>query len=194
MRPSHAAIAAAILAVLLLGRSAVAESGPVLSARDCPALFGNEAVRRGNRDYRHRYLHWIEQEPAGITVAHSKDDWDTPVQIRVNDVALVETAASATGRRAVLEVAPRTASIVGCAAGRYQVAMDDGISPGSRVLAVLRGLLLLDHHGRLAFMAEPGATAPRWLVAWRVRGVVRHHRSRVAPAPAPAPSSPPRRR
>lgn len=191
---SHGCIAAA--ALLLLGGRAAAEPGGPASSRACPALFGDGTVRRENRDHRRRDLHWVHQEPDGITVAHSSDDWRAPVELAIKGLALVETAAEVKagrkGRHAVLEVSPRIASVVGCPAGRYRLTLDDGITPASRVLAVLHGLLLLEHDGRLAFLAAPGVSRPRWLMAWRVRASLRPPRSGVARV-AP-PSRPPQRR
>jgi hypothetical protein len=184
------AVHLAIVLRLVQHGAAHAEAAP-LGAEECPALFGSTSVRRGNRDYRRHNLHWVQQEAAGITVAHSKDDWDTPVPLAITGLALVRTA----GSKAELELSPRTAALVGCAAGRYRVMVDDGVSPNLRVLAILRGVMLLDQRGRLAFVSAPGEASPRWLMAWRVRGIVTHGSSarRPAPAPPPRPPPPPRR-
>ncbi len=140
----------------------------MLSAAACPSLFGGGAARAANAKRRGQ-LYWIDQESGGVTVAHRSDEWDEPVPFEIRGVQLQ----SAREGRAVVELSAAGAAALGCRAGRYRLGVDDGLTRSVRVLAILDGVVLVEHGRRLAYVLASGARAPRWFLAWSAPGEVR---------------------
>jgi len=138
-------------------------------AEACPALFGDQQVRSDNSARRARTLDWVDEEEDGVTVAHTNGRWKEPIRLRVRGVQLV----SVRSNRAVVQISPTLAAAAGCQPGDYQVRVDDALTANTRVLAVLSHSVLVEHRGRLGFIAPRGTDSPRWLLAWRMNGEVR---------------------
>jgi len=155
-------------AALARGAGEVGSRQPLLSAQECSALFGSGAVRAGNAQ-RRGLLYWVDQESGGVTVAHRSDEWDEPVPIRVRGLRLDAARAGL----AVVTLAAEGASALGCRQGRYRVGVDDNLTRAVRVLAVLDGVVLLEHRRRLVYLLAPGARDPRWLMAWSAPGLIK---------------------
>jgi hypothetical protein len=135
----------------------------------CPALFGDQQVRSHNSARRAHTLDWVDEDEDGVTVAHTNGRWKEPVRLRVRGVQLV----SLRSKRAVVQISPTLAAAAGCQPGNYEVQVDDALTANTRVLAVLNSSVLVEHRGRLGFIAIRGTDSPRWLLAWRMNGEVR---------------------
>jgi len=70
----------------------------------------------------------------------------------------------------VFQVSGEAASAGRCRAGRYVVGVDSALSRHTRVLAVLSHVVLVEHRGKLAYVASTSAPTPSWLLAWRMQG------------------------
>jgi hypothetical protein len=148
--------------------AAQAREPALLAAQECPALFGDGKARARNAQ-RRAQLYWVEQEAGGVTVAHRSDDWEEPVPFQMRGVEL----RSARSGEASVELSAAAASALGCRAGRYRLRADDGLTRSVRVLALLDGVVLVEHQRRLAYLRAPGAREPRWLLAWSAPGEIR---------------------
>lgn len=200
MEVVRALLSLSLLATLLLvprpGRAGPDGAVTAPTGRErCPRLFGGPRSRKRAEARRERLLHMVLEEPSGITVAHSRLRWNgDPHQLEIEGVELVSTD-DESPRTAVLRVSGGAAGRVGCDPGPYRVSQDDAIGRRTRVLAVFREVVLVEHGGRLGYLLAPDADPPRWLVAWSVPGATIHPgRAGTAPKPPPAPRPAPKKR
>ena len=137
-------------------------------ASQCPALFGGEQNHQRNAARRQRLVDWIEEDEDGVTIVHTSHAWrKDPYPLHLRGLRLVRVA----GGQATFELDAAAAAHTGCRAGVYRLGVDSSLSRRTRVLAVLSSVVLVEHHGRLAFIAPAGADVPgRWLLAWRMDG------------------------
>lgn len=137
-------------------------------ADQCPAVFGDRQVRAHNGTARRGQLDWIEEDESGVTIVHANERWDDPFRLSIRGVRLVRVDS----RAAVFELSAQVATQVRCRAGLYALGVDDGVSRRTRILALLKHGVLVEHRGRLAFIAPSTVASPRWLVAWRMPGEI----------------------
>ena len=133
----------------------------------CPVLFGDGETLAYNATFRARRIDWIDEDDGGVTIVHTSQRWGAePYRLRIRGLKLVRVRDGA----AVFEMSPAVAARTGCVAGSYRVAADSVLSRRTRILAVLSHVVLVEHRGRLAYIAPTSVSAPRWLMAWRMEG------------------------
>lgn len=143
-----------------------------LTGRDCPALFGSGATRSRNRRWRARRLSWVHEDEAGVTVVHTGSWRRRPGRVRLRGMRLlsaVPAKGGGGGGGATIRLAGWLARRVGCRRGPYHLGRDDALDADTRVLAVLRGKLLVARRGELRYVATRAVGRPRWLLAWGSR-------------------------
>jgi hypothetical protein len=138
------------------------------AASACKALFGASASRARNARHRAARLDWIEEDEAGVTVAHTHPGWEEPTQLRVQGVRLVGVQ----GQSAVFELNAVQGALLGCKPGRFHLRADDSIGRRSRIIAVLASGVLVEWGGALRFISAPGQRSPRFVMGWRLPGEV----------------------
>lgn len=138
--------------------------------RACPALFGDTHTRDQNAADRLRRLDFVAEEDAGTTIAHRAGHWREPARLKLRGLRLVRTRP---GQAAVFQVSEGLARSTGCSDGTYAVGTDAALGGRARVLAILKGGVLVEHGLRLGFIALPQTEPPRWLLAWRPRILVK---------------------
>lgn len=167
----------------------------------CPRIFGNEVTRTANKGHRAKSLHFVIEETAGITIAHSHASWSEPIRLKLTGIELVAQVPRDPAR-AVVRISREIADEIGCPEGYYEVRKDDSLGHNIRVLAVLRGVLLVEHQGMLTYLTPKEILGPRWVCGWMIRGKYRiqvpmsggrsappkqHKKVRKAPARRPKP-------
>lgn len=146
--------------VVALPIDAAAEE--ILSARDCPVVFGDDEDVAANQEYRTASLNFIWDGEPQVVIDHSSD-WDTPVLTAIRHMELIET--STEGAEAFISF-DAEAEGIDCESGVYALAVDDAIGEDGLVLAVLGHILLLEMDGELQYLLEDGAMTPDWRVTW----------------------------
>ncbi|MBN2496340.1 MAG: hypothetical protein JXR96_17230 [Deltaproteobacteria bacterium] len=139
-------------------------AGP-LGPHDCPALLGDEQSRQENRAFRTSLLSAVSISDHAIGIVH-RGDWDTPRRIRFQGLRLVETRSRGEEALGVVELSEE-GCVPGCARGAYALRADDALGPQGRVLAVLDGVVLLEHDGELRYLLAAGSPEPVWRMIWR---------------------------
>lgn len=134
---------------------------PAAGSEACPALFGDESVHEQNRTRRRALLRFIDPSPYAISVAHSAE-WDEPEAVSFLGVRLVKTDISSPKRRAIVEVSGSTS----CRPGRYVIERDDAIGQKTSVLAILDGLVLVEHLGSLLYFHSEHVALRPFSMVW----------------------------
>jgi len=161
----------AVASLLLSGAALAAPpaGGGSLATQSCPGLFGDQALQQRNAARRQHNIDWVEEDESGVTIAHTRTGWgDEPFRLSIRGLRLLGVQ----GGSAVFQVSGEAASAGHCRPGRYVVGVDSSLSRHTRVLAVLSRGLLVEHRGKLAYVAPPSAAAPVWLLAWRMEGEI----------------------
>jgi hypothetical protein len=138
--------------------------------QSCPEVFGTPETRSESKLFRKRVLHWVVEEPSGITVVHSHQGWEDVTRFKFPGVELLGRSQKGEGV-AVVKISEELADSFGCPAGSYQVRRDDALGGNSRVLAIFRDAVLIVHEGQLGYMATKDHPPITWLVAWKLPGV-----------------------
>lgn len=136
----------------------------------CPEIFGTEETRVESKIFRRRVLHWVAEEPSGITVVHSHQGWEDVTRFKFPGVELLGRS-SRDESAAVVKISEEVSDSFGCPAGSYLVHRDDALGGNSRVLAVFRNAVLIVHEGQLGYLAVKDHPPITWLVAWKLPGV-----------------------
>lgn len=161
-------VASAVATPVMVGAGpSIRGSARTLSARGCSRLFGAADLVEANRVRRTRSLCWVDQDKRYTTVIHASDTWRPPIRLRLAGIRPVQNGQPAgPPRAAMIEVSTALAGRLGCRAGRYEVRVDDAVGRDTRVLAVLRGGLLVERAGVLRYLARGAKRLPRWYTAW----------------------------
>lgn len=140
-----------------------ARDGNVLEASSCPALFGFARRRAARRTRREQLLHFVSGRGKAFVIAHGSSKWASPraIDYRGLRVAALDVA----HQRARVVVSPKLAHTASCAAGTYQIALDDTIGH-SAVLAVLVDGLLLERDRSLRYLAANDKPPPAFWMVW----------------------------
>lgn len=166
----HRTYVTVVAAGLLLAGAAVAAppaGGGAGAPQTCPGLFGGQALQERNAARRQQAIDWIDEDESGVTIAHTRTGWgDEPFRLTIRGLRLLGVQ----GGTAVFQVSGEAASAGHCRPGRYVVGVDSSLSRHTRVLAVLSHVVLVEHRGKLAFVAPASAPIPGWLLAWRMQG------------------------
>lgn len=147
---------------LLVALPLDAAAEEVLSARDCPAVFGDEEDVEANEEYRMASLNFVWGEAPQVVIDHSSD-WDEPQLTAIRSMELIET--STEGQEAFVSL-DADAEGIDCESGVYALAVDDAVGEEGLVLAILGDALLLELDGHLSYLLEEGESAPEWRVTW----------------------------
>jgi len=132
---------------------------------ECDRLFGAEDDQEQNAARRQSRLILVEDGPSYIDVVQT-GGWTEPTEIAFRGLTLKDTMPEAeeTGV-AVFEVEPELGF---CDPGEYEVEVDDSIGDRSRVLAILPGLVVVEHGDGLRYVrSETFRGQPTFKVSWR---------------------------
>ena len=132
---------------------------------ECDRLFGTESDRERNEAERKRRLVLIEDGPSYIDVVQT-GGWREPREIAYRGLALKDTVVDEDETDfAVLEVEP---TLGFCDPGEYEVEVDDSIGAEGRVLAILPGIVVVQHGDALRYLrSETYRGRPTFKVSWR---------------------------
>lgn len=135
-------------------------------ARDCAALFGDDATREHRRTSRTARLEEVSRSERLLDVVHSEPAWQAPKPMRVPGLDIVGLEDGANGQPAA-RVRLGESWSGSCPPGDYLVAPDDGLGSDGLVLAVLDEGVLAEHRGELIFLPRSGTHAPTFRMIWR---------------------------
>jgi len=132
---------------------------------ECDRLFGTQEAREDNRQAREGRLVLVEDGPSYIDVVQT-GGWSEPTEIAYRGLELRETTTGEDGQPlAVMEV---DASLGFCEPGEYEVEVDDSLGDQGRILAILPGLMVVEHGDRLRYVrSETYRGRPAFKVSWR---------------------------
>jgi hypothetical protein len=132
---------------------------------ECDRLFGTEADREVNEAARKRRLVLIEDGPSYIDVVQT-GGWREPREIAYRGLTLKETLVDEEDADlAVIEVEP---TLGFCEPGEYEVEVDDSIGAEGRVLAILPGIVVVQHAEELRYLrSQTYRGRPTFKVSWR---------------------------
>jgi hypothetical protein len=139
--------------------------GAELCADACPALCGDDAAHAANRERRRTVLRFVDASQYAISVVHS-EEWSEPELISFAGLRLLQTDTEHRPRQALIEVGGELEEF-GCAEGRYVMKRDDTIGPDTSILAILDGIVLVEHLGSLRYVHVDDVAVPTFSMGWR---------------------------
>jgi len=146
--------------------SALSPDDALRTVEECPLVFGATEHREANRSRRKEALHAVWRSGKDVNVTHTAR-WKAPVSLGLRSLELVGTEPEgADGPVACVRVSKRLATSR-CPAGVYPVSVDTSLGAATALLAVVDGVALVEHAGRLATLSTDTAPTYIWRVSWR---------------------------
>ncbi|NJK90124.1 MAG: hypothetical protein HC923_12555 [Myxococcales bacterium] len=155
---------------LLVVSSTIRAHGGVMADegldRECDRLFGDGDGPLHNAERRATRLVLAEAGPAYIDIVHTGSGWAEPTEIDFRGIELVATTKDDEGDPiAVIAIDERLGF---CEPGEYDARIDDALGPSSRVVAILKDLVLVEHKNSLRWLRRTGARGkPVFKMSWQ---------------------------
>lgn len=174
-----------IFAVILYPPACAASDFQVKPASTCPALFGTESSRASNLQARKRYLELVEPNEHLVNLTYS-GPWREPSAIRFKGISLLATlGVDGQSPSALLDLTGVQQGL-DCAAGLYEIHVDDSLGSGAHVLAIVKDAVLFERGGKLFFLTASMAQEPIFRMIWRSTWTISGQQQPAGSSPRPA--------
>lgn len=132
----------------------------------CPQLFGDVERHEANKARRQDALHSVWRSGKDVNVTYNAR-WSAPLSLGLRKLELLAALPEAPDGPVACVRLRKPLAEGQCPAGVYPVPLDASLGSNTALLAVVEGVALVEHGGRLATLSAADAPAYTWRMSWR---------------------------